>query len=374
MGENSKKGSALTIILVIVIVALMAYIAIFGNVLPTTNKIVSNKALKVIDTLSYKEYEDDETFILKVKNVSSENFTNVTPTIFYFDSNGMPIHEAWGSNIGYFEAGSTRSIIFYDTIKEYSRIEVGLLDNDYGSEKTIITDLRDKITYEVKESDEVDEDGEKEITFVGKNNSDKDIAVEIEISYYSGNEWIYQDNFNEIIYANSDWNSYEYLVSKYYDGKAFPQGFTYKVTLVEAVEYVADDESISDDTENIDEIDSPELTIEDEIESAVYKKFKEAYGDKMDSAKIYVDNVYTAEDGEEDETIKSLKLGDEEYAFEISAYIYPAEGADITEMTIPDGEYNEENGYIEEVHRLGILKPDSSENGKYKITNFGTGW
>ncbi|MBQ7624889.1 MAG: hypothetical protein IJS65_06425, partial [Clostridia bacterium] len=69
-----------------------------------------------------------------------------------------------------------------------------------------------------------------------------------------------------------------------------------------------------------------------------------------------------------------LDIGDGGVAFEASFELKPAEGADTNILTIPDGYLDSESGWIKEKFILGVLRPDEENEGKYKITNFGTGW
>ena len=48
--------------------------------------------------------------------------------------------------------------------------------------------------------------------------------------------------------------------------------------------------------------------------------------------------------------------------------------ADIDLLVIPDGEYDEESGWIKNMARVGVLRPNESGEQKYKITNYGTGF
>lgn len=131
-------------------------------------------------------------------------------------------------------------------------------------------------------------------------------------------------------------------------------------------DYEIEDESSSS------EIKYSDLNDEEKIEHALFKVFKDNYGDKMASAKIVVDKIYTPEEIEKNEALKSLNIKKDELAFEASIDFEPAEGVDPNIFTIPNGEVNEENGWVTDVHRLGILTPDEDE--EYKIRDLGTGW
>ena len=370
MGEEKKtKCSALTIVLVLIIVALLGYIA-YTNIIAPKNrtKSIGSQSLLVLDELTFKEFEKDETgaFILKVQNTSSNTYNNVTPVLIYTDVNGMPIHEGWGARIFYWAPGETRCIRFYDITEDYAEVKVGLFKNENGIE---YKDLRDQITYNVEKATEPDEDGEIRLTFTGENKSDKDIEVEFQIAYYSEDKLIYESQFMDIIEGNSKLDTYEYYATKYYDGTAFPEGYTYEVTLVEAVEYVDEDIEYVDYE---DDIDVPDLTVEDKIEHAIFQLLKKNYGDDMDSAKIYVDKTYTAEEAKKIEGLKEIELGENDVSFEVSMHIQPAEGAKVMQFTIPDGEYDEETGWVSGISRLGVLRDKG--NGEYEITDYGTGW
>ena len=102
--------------------------------------------------------------------------------------------------------------------------------------------------------------------------------------------------------------------------------------------------------------------------------FKEVYGDKVFDARINVDKVYTTEDEELIPAIKEMNLSVDEVAFEISYDLKPSKEEYATELTIPNGEYDEESGWVKGNTRLGVLRPNDSGEAKYKITNYGTGW
>lgn len=109
-----------------------------------------------------------------------------------------------------------------------------------------------------------------------------------------------------------------------------------------------------------------------QITVAMQKLLEEAYGDKINDARIYVEKIYTAEDEQADEALKSYNLGPDEVAFEVRYELHPAEGTDVNELLAATGEYDEESGWVIEKYNLGILRP--TDDGSYTITDFGTGW
>ena len=112
-----------------------------------------------------------------------------------------------------------------------------------------------------------------------------------------------------------------------------------------------------------------------EIKVALQYLFEEIYGDKVVDARINVKRILTAEDEQENEVLKDMNLGMDEIAFEVNYDLKPASEDDVINLTVPNGEYDEESGWIKDVSRVGILRPnDDGSEQKYKVTNFGTGW
>ncbi len=372
MHKNSNKKNVIIIVIAIVaIVAILIACVSFGGG-KSKSDVATNKAISVVDSVTFKDYAGEESFVLKVKNTSSKTFVNVTPVLIYYDNNNMPIHEGWGSKVSYFAPNDTRYIEFYDTIKDYSRVEVGFFDREDKSE---YTDLRDKISYTVEKAEEPDEDGMLRLTFNGENKSDKEVVAEFQVGYYSKGKLIYEDSFIEIIDANSTFDTYEEYATKYNDGKDFPKGYTYEVVLAEVVENILpspEEESGPEEEDGLSTIYMDSLNNEEKIEHAVHRLLKNTYGEKIEGAKIYVDKIYTKEEIEKDEALKSLKVGEDDLAFEISIHLQPAEGTEINELTAADGVYDKDSGWVKDIHRLGILRYDDS-NG-YSIDNYGTGW
>lgn len=107
-----------------------------------------------------------------------------------------------------------------------------------------------------------------------------------------------------------------------------------------------------------------------QIEVAMQKLLEEGYGDKVNDARIYVERIYTAEDEQAIEPLKSMNLGADEVAFEVKYELHPAEGVDVNELTAATGKYDEASGWVTEKYNVGVLRPDS--DGSYTITDFGT--
>ncbi len=111
---------------------------------------------------------------------------------------------------------------------------------------------------------------------------------------------------------------------------------------------------------------------EKQIVAAMQDLIKDAYGDKVDDSKITVEKIYTAEEEEENEVLKTYDLGPDEVAFEVRYDLHPTEGTDVNELLAATGEYDEKSGWVKDKFNLGVLR--KGEDGSYKITDFGTGW
>ena len=145
---------------------------------------------------------------------------------------------------------------------------------------------------------------------------------------------------------------------------------TFDVTSINKKEDIVMEDNAEETTTS--EIDYSTLSDEEKVEHALFAKLREAYGDQFESAKIVVDKIYTAKEIENNEALKSLDIKDGELAFEVTIDIEPAEGADPNVFMIPNGELNEDNGWVSNMTRLGILTPDGDNS--YTIRDFGTGW
>ncbi len=110
-----------------------------------------------------------------------------------------------------------------------------------------------------------------------------------------------------------------------------------------------------------------------QIEKTLQKYFEDIYKDKIINSRFNVTKIYTPEEIEKNETIKSLKVGKKDVAFEVEYQLQPTDENDYNELMIPDGEYDQKLGWVKNINRLGILKYNDKK-GSYSIKNFGTGW
>ena len=164
-------------------------------------------------------------------------------------------------------------------------------------------------------------------------------------------------------------------ISILYDGDEVPFDTTYGVNgnILNVKDSSNNDVLYTKVEEVKDDFDWTALSTEDKIKHAIFQLYKNQYGDKLASVKTIVNKVYSLEEVEKNELLKTLNIKETDYAFEVSISLEPAEGADVNQFTIPDGVYNKESGWVGEIGRLGILRYDST-NKTYKIDHFGTGW
>lgn len=126
--------------------------------------------------------------------------------------------------------------------------------------------------------------------------------------------------------------------------------------------------------------DVKNIPLKDDLEEAKYQievamqyKLEEIYGNKVFDARVNVEKIYSREE-ENQEPLNSYGIGPNDLAFEVRYEIKPANGADITELLVPNGEYDEGTGWIKDKYSVGILRQNDGGEQKYIITDFGTGW
>ena len=111
-----------------------------------------------------------------------------------------------------------------------------------------------------------------------------------------------------------------------------------------------------------------------QIEVAMKHQLEQAYGDKVNDAKIYVEKVYTTEQEQADELLKSYNLGPDEVAFEVKYELHPVDGVDVNSLTAATGQYDEKTGWVIDKYNVGILRPNPDGEPAYIVTDFGTGF
>jgi D-alanyl-D-alanine carboxypeptidase len=102
-----------------------------------------------------------------------------------------------------------------------------------------------------------------------------------------------------------------------------------------------------------------------QIVKALPNKLKELYDNKISNSRYDITKIYITD--KEKETLKDLKLGDKDVAFEVTYELLPSEGTDPKELTVTDGKYDEQLGWVKNFKRVGVLKYD---NGNYSISNW----
>lgn len=108
-----------------------------------------------------------------------------------------------------------------------------------------------------------------------------------------------------------------------------------------------------------------------QIEMALQNYFKDTYGDKITNSRFNVTKIYSKEEEKDNETLKSMNLGDDRIAFEVTYQLEPKDYTVISELTIPNGEYNDSLGWVTNIKRVGILYYYKDIN-YYYIESFGT--
>ncbi len=126
--------------------------------------------------------------------------------------------------------------------------------------------------------------------------------------------------------------------------------------------------------DNIKDVKSTPSAAKLKIEKTLQEYFMNgAYEGKIANSRFNVTKIYNASEEKNDPALKSINFGEKDIAFEVTYQLLPAEDIDYNELLIPDGEYNEDLGWVTDISRVGILRFDE-KNKNYYIDNFGTGW
>lgn len=128
-------------------------------------------------------------------------------------------------------------------------------------------------------------------------------------------------------------------------------------------------EEYLDTRENLEEVPS---ALKYRIEKSLQEYFKEYYKGKISNSRFNITKIYTEKDSKE-EPVKSLKLGKNEYAFEVTYQVEPAKEIDPNTLTIPNGEYDKKLGWVKDIKRVGVLKYNEKKD-KYYIDKLESGW
>ena len=120
-----------------------------------------------------------------------------------------------------------------------------------------------------------------------------------------------------------------------------------------------DDEQPFDDTPLIDRLS--QLQLEDILQREWYNYMREAFGNDFND--IIIQSM-------------SFRAGSKynEVKFEVNYKLSPASNEAINRLTIPNGYYDEQSGWVLEKHNVGVLSVDSRNNYDVVNSSVGTGW
>ncbi|MBR2840897.1 MAG: D-alanyl-D-alanine carboxypeptidase family protein [Bacilli bacterium] len=170
------------------------------------------------------------------------------------------------------------------------------------------------------------------------------------------------------------------FILRYLEGRDDITGYTYEPWHLRYVgsakvakKIMNDDITFEEYLGSVKDIKGTPEAIKYQIEKTLQKYFKDVYGDKIINSRFNVTKIYSDKEVEENEMIKSLKIGKKDVPFEVTYELQPADENDVDELLIPNGEYDKKLGWIKDISRLGILKYNDKTDG-YSIDSFGTGW
>ena len=168
------------------------------------------------------------------------------------------------------------------------------------------------------------------------------------------------------------------FILRYLENREDSTGYTYEPW---HLRYVGDKKiakEIMDKNITLEEYLDSIKDIKNNHEAAKYKieTTLKDYLEKDESiinSRFNVTKIYSSKDEMDNPMLSTMDLTDKDVAFEVTYQLQPAEGVDINPLMVPDGEFNEDLGWITNISRLGILKYNSKTKS-YSIENFGTGW
>lgn len=170
------------------------------------------------------------------------------------------------------------------------------------------------------------------------------------------------------------------FILRYLENREDKTGYTYEpwhlryVGSKEIAKEIMDkDETFEEYLDGIDDITNNNSAAKYRIEKTLQKKFEKIYKDKISNSRFNVTKIYNQSEANKDKVLKTLKLGKNDLAFDVTYQIQPVDEKDINELTIPNGEYDKETGWIKDIGRVGVLKYNDKDK-TYSIKNFGTGW
>ena len=237
--------------------------------------------------------------------------------------------------------------------------------------------------------DEWSEDPEKGIDYVKKfvatpGYSEHHTGLAIDICLKKDGELIYDND--EMIAEREIFSKVHEKLSKYgfilryLEARDETTGYAYEPWHLRyidnkeiAKEIMDKDITFEEYLESIEDLKNTPEAAKYRIEKALQENFSEVYKDKITNSRFNVTKIYTDEEVEDSDTIKSLKLGKKDIAFEVSFELQPKDENDMNELLVPDGEYDKSLGWIKDKSRVGVLKYDS-KNNSYSIEHLGTGW
>jgi len=118
--------------------------------------------------------------------------------------------------------------------------------------------------------------------------------------------------------------------------------------------------------------ENPEVQMkQDAVKRVLMQHYTENYEDAIQEVKYNKVKIYTKEEIENDEALKSLNLSENDIAFEVEYELKVKDGyKDIMQFTAATGEIDGQ--WVKEKYNCGVLK--QKEDGTYELTNFGTGF
>ena len=169
------------------------------------------------------------------------------------------------------------------------------------------------------------------------------------------------------------------FILRYLEGREDSTGYTYEpwhlryINSPKIAKEIMDKkmtfEEYLDSRKDLKEVPS---AVKYKIEIALQEFFNNIYEDNITNSRFNITKIYEEKELK-NETMELLDIGKKDFVFDVTYQIQPREGIDINELINPDGEYDEDLGWIKDIHRVGILRYNE-EDDSYSIDEFRTNW
>ena len=291
-----------------------------------------DQKLKINDNTKYTEYyssSKNKSYVICVITVSVNSSNAVTMTKHAYKDTIEEIKFGIGDRV--VEDTKNKVFLVYQGLDE---------DDEVSKGKVVETVEYCEITYEWAKGAKV-----SGVTLPRDTEVEKGDKYTVKVPKDYGDYTFYSTNYSGTITVKKDITIY---IDSEYIGDDDDEPYV-----------EPDDEQPLDDTPLIDKLS--QLQLEDILQREWYNYMRESFGNDFND--IIIQSM-------------SFRAGSKynEVKFEVNYKLSPASNEAINRLTIPNGYYDEQSGWVLEKHNVGVLSVDSRNNYDVVNSSVGTGW